>query len=193
MYTLYNIEKGGDQMNAATAKILITFGPVIGVGILAVYVLAMRIYVYVKEKEAIPQRYKRIYKLLIIAEIALCVIAFLVPRVTGESYLPDGTTRGGVVVNTKSAFKISYKESNRGYSDTLELTEEDLARVRVWCSCDEGQVCLRIQQDTTLKEVDITNTDSLLDMTDFQPGRITFTMVNENARNVDFELKWRET
>lgn len=174
-------------------KILITFGPVIGVGILAVYVLAMRIYAYVKENDTIAQRYKGIYKLLIIAEIVLCAIAFLVPRITGESYVPDGTTRGGVVVNTKSAFKISYKESNRGYSDTLELTEEDLARVRVRCSCDEGQVCLRIQQDTTLKEIDITNTDSLLDMTDFQPGRITFTMVNENARNVDFELEWRET
>lgn len=85
------------------------------------------------------------------------------------------------------------KEPNKGYSDTLELTKEDLARVQVRCSCDERQVCLRIQQDTTLKEIDITNTDSLLDMTDFQPGRITFTMVNENARNVDFELEWRET
>ena len=42
------------------------------------------------------------------------------------------------------------------------------------------------------KEIDITNTDDLLDMTDFLPGRITFTMVNENGRNVDFELEWRE-
>jgi len=173
-------------------KIIITYGPVIGVGILAVYVLAVRIYVYVKGKDTLAQIYKRIYKLLIAMEIALCVLAFLVPRVTGESYLPYGTTHGGVVVNTNSAFKISYKESNRGYSDTLQMTEEDLERVRVRCSCDEGQVCLRIQQDTTLKEIDITNTDSLLDMTDFQPGRITFTMVNENARNVDFELEWRE-
>ncbi|MDE7273771.1 MAG: hypothetical protein K2N95_12045 [Lachnospiraceae bacterium] len=174
-------------------KVFITFGPVIGVGILAVYVCAMRIFVYVKGGDAIAPIYKRIYRLLIMMELAFCAIAFLVPRVTGESYLPNGATRGGVVVNTKSAFRISYKESNRGYSDTLELDEEDLGRMRVRCSCDEGRVYLRIQQEETWKEVDITNTDSLLDMTDFCPGRITFTMVNERGRNVDFELEWMET
>ena len=81
----------------------------------------------------------------------------------------------------------------QGYSDTLELDEEDLARVHVRCSSDEGKVFLQIRQEQTQKEIDITNTDSLLDMTDFLPGRITFTMVNENGRNVDFELEWRET
>lgn len=59
--------------------------------------------------------------------------------------------------------------------------------MRVRCCSDEGKVLLQIQ-----KEIDITNTDDLLDMTDFLPGRITFTMVNENGRNVDFELEWRE-
>ena len=98
-----------------------------------------------------------------------------------------------MIVNTKSAFRIAYKESNRGYSDTLELDEEDLARVRVRCSAAGEKVFLRIRQEQTQKEIDITKMDSLLDMTDFLPGRITFTMVNENGRNVDFELEWRET
>lgn len=173
-------------------KIIVTFGPVIGAAIMAVYIFVLRIYVYVKGKDTVAETCKRIYKLMIIAEIALCGITFFVPRVTGESYLPDGATQGGVIVNTKSAFQIAYKESNRGYSDTLELDEEDLARVRVRCSSDEGKVFLRIQQEQTHKEIDITNTDSLLDMTDFLPGRITFTMVNEDGRNVDFELEWRE-
>lgn len=174
-------------------KIIVTFGTVIGGVILAAYVVVLRIYAYVKEKDTVAEKYKRIYKLMIIAEAVLCGITFFVPRVTGESYLPDGTTQGGVIVNTKSAFQIAYKESNRGYSDTLELDEEDLARVRVRCSSDEGKVFLQIRQEQTQKEIDITNTDSLLDMTDFLPGRITFTMVNENGRNVDFELEWRET
>ena len=64
--------------------------------------------------------------------------------------------------------------------------------MRVRCCSDEGKVFLRIQQEQAQKEIDITNTDSLLDMTDFLPGRITFTMVNEDGRNVDFELEWRE-
>ncbi len=174
-------------------KIIVTFGPVIGGVILAAYVVVLRIYAYVKEKDTVAEKYKRIYKLMIIAEIALCGITFFVPRVTGESYLPDGATQGGVIVNTKSAFRIAYKESNRGYSDTLELDEEDLARVRVRCSAAGGKVFLWIRQEQTQKEIDITKMDSLLDMTDFLPGRITFTMVNENGRNVDFELEWRET
>ena len=174
-------------------KIIVTFGPVIGGVILAAYVVVLRIYAYVKEKDTVAEKYKRIYKLMIIAEAVLCGITFFVPRVTGESYLPDGTAQGGVIVNTKSAFRIAYKESNRGYSDTLELDEEDLARVRVRCSAAGGKVFLWIRQEQTQKEIDITKMDSLLDMTDFLPGRITFTMVNENGRNVDFELEWRET
>ena len=185
---VYQLEGGVEAM-----KIIVTFGPVIGGVILAAYVVVLRIYAYVKEKDTVAEKYKRIYKLMIIAEAVLCGITFFVPRVTGESYLPDGTTQGGVIVNTKSAFQIAYKESNRGYSDTLELDEEDLARVHVRCSSDEGKVFLQIRQEQTQKEIDITNTDSLLDMTDFLPGRITFTMVNENGRNVDFELEWRET
>ena len=72
------------------------------------------------------------------ADLRLCKgITFFVPRVTGESYLPDGTAQGGVIVNTKSAFRIAYKESNRGYSDTLELQGcvSDAAATRERCCC----------------------------------------------------------
>ena len=90
-----------------------------------------------------------------------------------------------MIVNTKSAFRIAYKESNRGYSDTLELQGcvSDAAATRERCFCGSSRSRHRRRS---------TNTDSLLDMTDFLPGRITFTMVNEDGRNVDFELEWRE-
>ena len=118
-------------------KNIVTIGPVIGGVILAAYVVVLRIYAYVKEKDTVAEKYKRIYKLMIIAEAVLCGITFFVPRVTGESYLPDGTTQGGVIVNTKSAFRIAYKESNRGYSDTLELQGcvSDAAATRERCCC----------------------------------------------------------
>ena len=73
-------------------KIIVTFGPVIGGVILAAYVVVLRIYAYVKEKDTVAEKYKRIYKLMIIAEAVLCGITFFVPRVTGESYLPYNDT-----------------------------------------------------------------------------------------------------
>lgn len=76
------------------------------------------------------------------ADLRLCKgITFFVPRVTGESYLPDGTAQGGVIVNTKSAFRIAYKESNRGYSDTLELQGcvSDAAATRERCFCGSSR------------------------------------------------------
>lgn len=43
-----------------------------------------------------------------------------------------------MIVNTKSAFRIAYKESNRGYSDTLELQGcvSDAATTRKGVSAD---------------------------------------------------------
>ena len=49
-------------------KIIVTFGPVIGGVILAAYVVVLRIYAYVKEKDTVAEKYKRIYKLMIIAD-----------------------------------------------------------------------------------------------------------------------------
>lgn len=46
-----------------------------------------------------------------------------------------------VIVNTKSAFRIAYKESNRGYSDTLELQGcvSDAAATRERCFCGSSR------------------------------------------------------
>ena len=49
---------------------------------------------------------------------------------------------------------------------------------------------LRIIQDSNMKEIDITNMDAVLDLAGFEPGRITFTVVNEEAKNVKFQMKW---
>lgn len=56
-----------------------------------------------KGKDQIPEKCKKIYKMIIITEIILCGLSFFVPNITGKSYLPNGTTHGGVIVNTKSA------------------------------------------------------------------------------------------
>lgn len=100
-------------------------------------------------------------------------------------------TIGGKYVITKTKFKVSYIESNRNYSDRINLNEEELANIRAVCSSDEGTVFLRITQNDTQVTVDISNTDAALDMSEFESGDIRFTLVSEDARNVNFELIWQ--
>ena len=101
-----------------------------------------------------------------------------------------GMTIGGNIVNTPTKFKVSYIESGRRYSDRISLSEEKLENIRVICSSDEGTVYLQITQDDKKVTVDITNTDTFLDMSGFEAGKIRFTLGNEDARNVKFELIW---
>lgn len=53
-----------------------------------------------------------------------------------------------------------------------------------------GTASIRITQDNQQVIVDITNTDVLLDMSQFEAKDIRFTLMNEDARNVKLELVW---
>lgn len=125
-----------------------------------------------------------------VIELVLILITIIVPRVSDESYLIGHMTIGGSHVITPTKFKVSYIESGRNYSDRINLSEEELANLRAVCSSDEGSVFLRITQDDKQENVDITNTDMLLNMSGFEAGDIRFTLRNEDARNVKFELIW---
>lgn len=70
------------------------------------------------------------------------------------------------------------------------IRQKDLDNLGVECSVEQGKALLTIQQDDIKKELDITNVKSLLDMTDFVEGEISFTLTNEDARNLRFELIW---
>lgn len=171
-------------------KILISVGPIIGVLVIVFYTKGIQIYAHVKGEKKIGGIYKKIYHWLILIEVLICVISIAVPSITGTSYLMVGMTDEGKIINTNEMFKISYKESNRGYSNTIELGEVEFNNLVVKCSCEEGKVFLRIIQDSNMKEIDITNMDAVLDLAGFEPGRITFTVVNEEAKNVKFQMKW---
>ena len=125
-----------------------------------------------------------------IQEVVLILITIIVPRVSDESYVIGSMTIGGKSVITPSKFKVSYIESGRHYSDRIKLNEEEMANIRAVCSSDEGAVFLRITEEDGQETADITNEDILLDMSGFEAGNIRFTLVNEDAGNVKFELIW---
>ena len=176
-------------------KALVSYGGIIGAVVIAIYCFCVRIYYIVKGKKPNKKQRKNVYLPLIAMaamEVALILVSIIVPRVTNESYLIDGTdmTIGGMSVITKTEFKVSYIESNRNYSNRITLSEDELKNIRAVCSSKKGTVSLRITQDDQQVIVDITNTDVLLDMSPFEAGDIRFTLINENARNVKFELVW---
>ena len=176
-------------------NVLVSYGAIIGVVIIAIYCFCVQIYYTVKGKKPNKKQQKKIYLPLIAMaalEVALILVSIIVPRVTNESYLIDGTdmTIGGMSVITKTKFKVSYIESNRNYSDRINLSENELKNIRAVCSSEKGTVSLRITQNDQQVIVDITNTDVLLDMSKFNAGDIRFTLINEDARNVKFELVW---
>ena len=172
-------------------KILVSLGPFIGLAIYVIYSLAIRIYVVVNGKEAAKNKKLYIPMYVIGAvEVVLLLITIIVPRVSDQSYVIGNMTIGGKVSITRSKFKVSYIESGRDYSDRISLSEEELENIRAVCSSDEGKVFLQITQDDKRGTVDITNADVLLDMSEYEAGDVRFTLANENARNVEFELIW---
>lgn len=174
-------------------KILVNLGPFIGLIIYVGYCTCIRLYVAVKGREAVAEKQKKMYIPVYIfaaIEVLLVLTAIIVPRASDESYVIGSMTIGGKSTVTPSKFKVSYIESGRNYSDRIKLNEEEMANIRAVCSSDEGTVFLRITQEDIQETVNITNEDVLLDLSEFEAGNIRFTLVNEDARNVKFELIW---
>lgn len=192
-------------------NILVSLGPIIGAVIIVLYITFLRLSYYLKGikiskkqqqaahrsdikvnliSKVASKREKIIYYILIVAEIFLILNRFMLPKVTGRDYLLNGMSTGTKYVISDSAFKVSYKQAKRGYYNRIYLRQKDLDNLGVECSVEQGKALLTIQQDDIKKEVDITNVKSLLDMTDFVEGEISFTLTNEDARNLKFELIW---
>ena len=86
---------------------------------------------------------------------------------------------------------VKYKEANRSYYRTYFLTTEQKNNVYVISSCSEGTVYLKMKQGMYEENLDISNYDSMLDLSQFDEGYISFTITNKNAKNVSVQLEIR--
>lgn len=169
---------------------MIYVGVFVGIALIALYSMGIGIYSQVKGKEAINNKHKLIHKVLLGIEVVLILAMILLPQVTKRNFLPEGMSDRSVVVNTDDNFKVSFVQANRGWSNRVTLTQNELDNVRVKCLAEEGTVYLSIKQEDKEQFMDITNLDSKLDLTAYQAGDISFTISNQNAKNVEFELIW---
>ena len=71
------------------------------------------------------------------------------------------------------------------------LTTEQKNNVYVISSCSEGTVYLKMKQGMYEENLDISNYDSMLDLSQFDEGYISFTITNKNAKNVSVQLEIR--
>lgn len=174
-------------------KILVSLGWMIGLIIWAVCMWAFRIYALVKGKdlawkEQIRKKLKRFCIVFALIEAILILTTIFVPRIAKGDYLLEGMSNSSVVVSTPSNFKVSFYQAKRGYENRMHFDAEELDGIRAVCSAEEGQVFLRIEQENVETELEITNNDILLDMSDYKEGDIRFTLTNVDARKVKFKL-----
>lgn len=171
-------------------NVLISLGPIIGVIILFLYSLGIKLYQVINGKKEVKKKQFVVYVFLVALEIILVCISVFVPQITGKSYLLEGMSENARIVITPYTFKVCYEESKRNYSNLIFIKEEELSNVQALCDVDEGRVFLRITQDDIQTVVDITNTEMILNLSEYKEGNIRFTLIGEAARNVDFELLW---
>ena len=134
---------------------------------------------------------KKTKKILLILRVGLIILLFAVLLIIGNGRLPIGMSNHSFINIVDSGMTVKYKEANRSYYRTYFLTTEQKNNVYVISSCLEGIVYLKIKQGTYEENLDISNYDSILDLSKFDEGYISFTITNENAKNVSVQIEIR--
>ena len=155
-------------------KLLVSLGPIIGVIAISCYTFIVKINILTKGYTI--EKYKRIYYVLIIFELLLIFMSFLLFHAKGDDYLMEGMSTGSSVVITPEKFKVNFKEAKRSFSNRIFIEEQELEEISVKCTAKTGKVFLRIVQDKMDKTVEITNKEEVLDLSEYKPGNISFTL-----------------
>ena len=134
---------------------------------------------------------KKAKDILLILRVSLIILLFAVLLIIGNGRLPIGMSNHSFINIGDSGMTVKYKEANRSYYRTYFLTTEQKNNVYVISSCSEGIVYLKIKQGTYEENLDISNYDSILDLSKFDEGYISFTITNENAKNVSVQIEIR--
>lgn len=118
---------------------------------------------------------------------AVCVFA----AISGDILPMEGVSIGMIENNIGSKWDISFKSSGDEFDRTLTLTHDEMENITVEGSCQEGALYLLILQNDIVRLIDLTNyPKSNLDMSEFQAGRIKFTLYNNQAREAKMKMDW---
>ncbi len=100
------------------------------------------------------------------------------------------TSIGMVSNNFGNNWSVSFKTSGETLHKTVILDNEELKKIWVESSCEEGKLYLLLLQGEQAEVIDVTDFEGYLELSDYEPGRIEMQFYNEKARNAKFKLNW---
>ena len=142
-----------------------------------------------------PARWPMVAFLCCIALVilgALCIGMLGVLQFNGR-YVPGNVSIGSVERNVNHSWHLSfYKMNGNKTNNQLEYDGQNPKEVRVKSSLGSGKMTLEFTQGNTRSALDLSgpNTVSTIELSEFEPGRITMTLVTENAMDGDVDISW---
>lgn len=128
--------------------------------------------------------------------LGICFILFttgFVTKVVMSSDIPvmKGVSIGMMNYSLGDKWNLSFRSSGETMSRTIKLTKEEMDKITINSSCEEGKVYLTIIQDENSLFLDITDIDNeKINLSDFHEGKFKFHIMNENAKKVKIKINW---
>ncbi|MCL1994790.1 MAG: hypothetical protein FWG63_01130 [Defluviitaleaceae bacterium] len=89
-----------------------------------------------------------------------------------------------------TTWEMSANRGNGSQNINRNFTQEQLNSLTVTSSSQSGTIFLRLNQNETSKEIEITNYTGLLDMSEFSPGRIRLELAFLDATHFNVAVNW---
>jgi len=110
----------------------------------------------------------------------------------GEDLASINGTLMSMDSSLNTSWSRSFKVSSDQQSRSVNLSKAELAAFHINSSCSSGKMLLSIKQGQNERTLDISGFySSAVDLSDFSPGRLTLTLITEQARNGNLLITWR--
>lgn len=140
---------------------------------------------------------KNKYFILFAASIIFLCIVSVASAVTFASQNPywffehfDNVLLGSRQTSTNTAWQISAHAGNSTRLRNINLTEESLNNFSISSNSDEGNISILFSQNNIYKQIDISNFEDTIDLSDFVPGSIRIELVFQEAINFRVNIQW---
>ena len=117
-----------------------------------------------------------------ISILLFCALIFLVAC---------GATQPSIDQRTDDSWIYIAERRNGIHVTSINFTADELSALHLESSNERGEILLTLTQGSVSKEIDISDGfNGHLDMSDFEPGRITFRLQFDSARQVNIAFRW---
>jgi hypothetical protein len=165
------------------------------IAVLTPNLFGVLIYLLVGRTKSKPEHVKSRFIIPLIAFAACFVLStgLFLGSVFMSVRLPvvGGVSIGMVNNNIGNQWGVSFKTSGDEFTREIELSDAGLKTFNVQGSCEEGELYLLIRQKDVVKVIDLSDHAlNSLDLSGYQPGKVTLVLYNDHARNAKVKITW---